>query len=260
MSFETEGFRGKSGFNIKNEQIEKYSDLFNLADNCSQGAMKIAALLPYARRKPQLAAGLLFARGLSHFQAAITLAESGMTIEALVLCRGLVETGLVICALSENAVTTEELVSHDMASRKKIANSLLHTNAYPSVALHSDKLRSFVADNESSTIIDMHEFARRGKALALYDGLYRHLSHYAAHPSLSAADSYLVDPPNDSPHAKFRPILEFTPRAVISACAGLLVCCYACDKLEIRTPETNTITTELWKIYESLYLFYEPWK
>ena len=44
-----------------------------------------------------------------------------------------------------------------------------------------------------ATAIDMREFARRGNALAAYDGLDRHLSHHASHPPLSAVNDYLVD-------------------------------------------------------------------
>jgi hypothetical protein len=259
MCFDIDGFAGGSGAALRHEQVNNNRELFDFAGRCSQLGMKIAALLPDAEEKSTIVAALLFARSLSHFQAAVCLAEGGMTVEALVLCRGLVETAFVISALAEGAVTPQELASHDAASRVKQANSLLKTNSYPNVSPFKSQLNHFVSKNAGSTAIDMHEFARRGNALALYDGLYRHLSHHAAHPSLSAVDPYLVDMPIGQIRAKFIPLLDYTAQAILSACAGILVSCFACDKAGIRTPETNASGTQMWQDYENLYSIYKPW-
>lgn len=259
MHFNIDGFYARGGELLRLEQLAKHSELFNFAERCSRLAMSINALLPGIEESSLILTGLFFARSASHFQAAINLAEGGMTVEALVLCRGLVETAFVICALSENAVTAQELVSHDDAVRVKIAKVFLKTSSYPNVAeFQKQQLKDFVSSRENSTEISLYEFARKGNALALYDGLYRHLSHFAAHPSLSAVDSYIVATPTGK-RAQFIPLLDYTSRAILSACAGILVCCFACDKAGIRTSKTNSSYTQLWSEYETLYAAYKPW-
>ncbi len=260
MSFREEGFMGASGAAIRLTQVDRYRELFEFANECSRLAVVVAALLPDIREKTKLVASIFFMRSLSHFQAAINLAEGGMTIEALVLCRGLVETGFVLCSLAEGAVTPAELVSHDKASRVKQAKAILHgRDAYANILPFENKLNDFVTENIDSDAIDMHTLARKCKALAVYDGLYRHLSHFAAHPSLSAAEPYLVTMPNGQSHAQFRPVLDYTPRAVLSACAGILIGLCACGKSGMLTPETDDTRTRLWNDYMALYARNDPW-
>jgi hypothetical protein len=260
MTFDTEGFGGTSGVSIRVAQRKSHDELFKFAGLCSKLAIEMTALLPVSRGKTKLSASLFFARCTSHFQAAICLAEGGMTIEALVLCRGLLETFFVLNALAEGAVTPAELIIHDNASRKKQANAILsQIKHYENAAPFENKLKEFVAQNTGSAEINFHSLATKGKALATYDGLYRHLSHHAAHSSLSATDPYLVEMPNGQSHVQFRPILDYTQRAVLSACAGILLSCFACDKAGIRTPETNAAGIQLWEKYESLYATYNPW-
>ncbi|TCP10653.1 hypothetical protein EV683_1201 [Crenobacter luteus] len=82
----------------------------------------MSALLPLARASRQIVVSQFFARALSHFEAGLLLAESGMTIESLTISRGLLETCFVMLAIAENAVTFDELLSHDNAMRLKHAN------------------------------------------------------------------------------------------------------------------------------------------
>ncbi|MCY0853099.1 DUF5677 domain-containing protein [Cupriavidus sp. D39] len=124
-AFEQEGFAGDGGASLRLGQRERYEELFAFADECSRLTMKVAALLPDATTKRQLVVSLFFARCTSHYQAAMNLAEGGMTVESLVLSRGLVETFFVLAAIAEDAVTPGELVGHDNASRVKHANALL---------------------------------------------------------------------------------------------------------------------------------------
>ncbi|QQN26698.1 DUF5677 domain-containing protein [Pseudomonas syringae group genomosp. 3] len=260
MSFDTEGFRGASGVYIREAQLQRHHELFTFAESCSKLAVEITALLPKSRGKTKLAVSLFFARCTSNFQAAVCLAEGGMTIEALGIGRSLLETFFVLNALAEEAVTADELITHDYASRRKHANAILDKiKIYENAAPFEKKLRDLVSENTGSTEINFQSLATKGNALAIYDGLYRHLSHHAAHPSLSATEPYLVELPSGQSHVQFRPILDYTPRAVLSACAGILISCFACDKAGIRTPETNAAGTRLWEVYETLYGTYDPW-
>ncbi|WP_248767673.1 DUF5677 domain-containing protein [Pseudomonas sp. MWU12-2345] len=260
MTFDQNGFTGPSGVSIRIKQLQDYEELFNFAKECSQLAVEMTQLPSDSTHKIKLIASLFFARSTSHFQAAICLAEGGMTIEALVLCRSLLETFFVLNALADGVVTPEELVSHDGASRKSHANALLNKiNTYENVAPFVETLREFVTEKAGAVEIKLYEFARKSNALAVYDGLYRHLSHNAAHPSLSAVDPYLMDMPNGLFHAQFRPIFDYTPRAVLSACTGILLSCFACDKIGISTPLTNAEITKLQRKFEVLYSAYDPW-
>jgi hypothetical protein len=67
----------------------EHSSLFRLADRCALVSLDIAALLPLARANRQIFMSQLFARALSHFQAALMLSESGLVIESLTLSRSL---------------------------------------------------------------------------------------------------------------------------------------------------------------------------
>lgn len=260
MAFDTEGFTGESAASIKQEQLENYAELFTFANACSRYAVEITQLSPESKNETELISRLFFARSTSQFQAAICLAEGGMTIEAMVLCRSLMETFFVLNALAVGVVTPAELASHDGAARRTHANALINKmNIYENVAPHEGKLREFVAEEAESSEISLYDFARKGMALAAYDGLYRHLSHHAAHPSLSALDPYLVESSDKKVHAQFRPILDYTPRAVLSACMGVLLSCFACEKFSIRAPQTVAVGASLWREYQAIYETYNPW-
>jgi hypothetical protein len=260
MSFENEGFSGHAEGLLREKQADDYRELFAFAYKCSTHAVGITQLLSKYKDKTLVTACLFFARSTSHFQAAICLAEGGMTIEAMVLSRSLLETFFVLNALAEEAVTPAELLSNDYAARKTHANVFLNgKNKYENVAPFETKLREFVADKADSIAISIFEFAAKGNASAAYDGVYRHLSHNAAHPSISAVEPYLVETQGRN-HARFKPVLEYTPRAVISACLGVLLSCFACDKLGIRTPDTHKTGSQLWEEYETLEDARSPWQ
>lgn len=260
MRFDQEGgFSGTSGARLRSAQIQNYGDLFSFSDECTQLALTVSALLPELKIKRQLVVGLFFARCLSHYQAGISLAQGGMVIESLSLSRGLFETVFVMLAIAEDAVEPGELARHDAASRVKHANALLNSKDYPNVKPFVEQLGDFVHQYAGSTTIDMREFARRGNALAAYDGLYRHLSHHASHPSLSAVVDYLIRGEEGRLQAQFRPLLDKTPAAVLSACAGILLACFAIDKVGVKTIDTNTTVNLAWARFEALYEYHNPW-
>lgn len=259
MAFEQEDFAGASASERVSDPYQKYAELFEFSTGCTRLALSVSALLPEAKTKRQIVIGLFFARCVSHYQAAMLLAERGMTIESLSLSRGLLETVFVMLAIAEDAVAPGELARHDAASRVKHANALLNSKDYPNVLPFLEQLGDFVEQSKGSAFIDMREFARRGKALAAYDGLYRHLSHHASHPSLSAVDDYLVDGEDGRLHVQFRPLLDKTPATVLSACTGILLACFACDKTGLKTEQISNLVAVTWSRYESLYEQYRPW-
>jgi hypothetical protein len=129
----------------------------------------------------------------------------------------------------------------------------------PEVQPDKEILSTFVDDAKALNAIDMREFARRGKALGVYEGLYRHLSHFAAHPTISSVDDYIGRTPSGGFHADFRPLNEKALAASLSASAGILLACSACDKVGIGTPETGTAFKTLWQRYTEIYAVHHPW-
>jgi hypothetical protein len=259
MTFETEGFAGRSATTLRAEQRHRNKELFDFADKCAHLALEIATRLPSAKNRRQLVAGAFFARCVAHFQAAMLLAESGMTLESLSMSRGLLETVFVMLAIVEDTVSPSELAAHDYASRVKHANTLLNSRDYANVEQFREQLRDFTALYVDSTTIDMREFARRGKALAAYDGLYRHLSHHAAHPSIAAVDEYFERHDGGKFSVQLKPLLAKTPAAVLSATTALLLACFACEKCGLSGADTNAKLGQMWGECEGLDQQFRPW-
>lgn len=258
MAFVAEGFTKQYCDNSRSELRAQYPEVFDLADRCGAHAATITAILDKSKNRRQLIVSLFFCRCMSHYQAACMLAECSMTVESLSLSRNLMETVFVMLAIVEDAVTFEELVGHDRATRVKHANAIMHSS-YPEVDSYKDILATFLAESKGLSAIDIREFARRGNALAAYDGIYRHLSHHAAHPSLSSVDDFISRTPTGGLYADFRPLKEKALAASLSASAGILLACSACDKAGIGTAASKAAFDTLWKKYTEIYAVHNPW-
>ena len=187
------------------------------------------------------------------------LAESGMAIESLTLSRSLLETFFVMRAIAEDAVTPGELLSHDNAMRLKHAKALLKSKNYPNVEPLRTQLDAYAERVAGAKEISFYEFARRGNALATYDGLYRHLSNFALHATLSAVDGYLAKDAEGKHFVLYRPFVEKIPAAVLTACVGIVLAGFACEKSKISTPVVAEALAGLWADYQPLYEEHRPW-
>lgn len=244
---------------MRGEQRRKFAELFSFSDQCTILQQRFAKAIPNPMNKRQAVMALYLFRCSSHYCASVSLAEGGMTIESLSISRGLFETTFVMLAIAEDAVSPGELAQHDIASRVKHANALLNSKDYPNIASFEDQLKEFVEHSEGSTTLDMREFARRGKALAAYDGLYRHLSHHVSHPSLSAIDDYLSKDEHGNILPHFLPALNKTPAALLCACAGILLACFAGEKVGIKMSDVDGSVASAWSKFERLYEKNNPW-
>ena len=245
---------------LKSDQRKDNEELFAFSDECTRFALRVAAQLPNAKSERQIISSQFFSRCLSHHQAGIILAETGMTIESLSRSRGLLETVFVMLAVAENSVTPDELRNHDDAERRKHANALLRSKTYPNVTPFLSILDDFAKQRADTNSIKVNELAKRGSANAAYDGFYRHLSHHASHASLSAVDGYLVKGIDGQFCVKFQPLLGYTAAAVLSACKGILLACYAWDKACVDTAERSNFVTDIWERCTTLYERYDPWQ
>jgi hypothetical protein len=258
MGFDTEGFLGSDAQRLVDEQLAAYPDLFAFAQQCSATAMK-TVLLPLSADNRGVSAGIMFARCIAQFQGAIILAEHGLPIESMLLTRALYETNFVLGALANKKVTPEELVDGDFGNRKKMGNVLLPISKKESSPEQHAKLAAFIAENAETKPLSLEEMARRAGMQLVYDGIYRHLSHFAAHPSVTAASGYFVELPGSRGHVAFQPLTSDTPKAIIAACSGIMIACSAFEKAAKTNLEINTeIKTRLDR-EEVLYQKYRPW-
>jgi len=244
---------------IRNVQRHKYADLFVLADRCTALSLQLSKSISTPLNRKQSVMALYLYRCISHYRASKSLAEGGMTVESFAIARGLLETTFVMLAIAEDAVSPQELAQHDEGARRKHANALLKSKDYPNIIPYEQQLRAFVEQKEGASTIAMREFARRGNALAVYDGLYRNLSHQASHPSLSGIDDYLSNKKDGELRLHFRPLINKTPAALLSAVTGILLACFACEKVDIKISGTDSSIQATWSEYEQLYEKHQPW-
>jgi Family of unknown function (DUF5677) len=258
MGFDTEGFLGPDVLRLVEEQRAAYPDLIAFSHECSATAMK-TALLPLSTDNRGIAVGVMFARCIAQFQGAIILTEHGLPIESMLLTRALHETDFVLGALAKKAVTPEELADSDFGSRKKIGSVLLPIAKNESTPEQHAKLAAFIVENAEAKSLSLEEMARRAGMQLIYDGIYRHLSHFAAHPSVTAASGYFVELPSGGGHVAFRPLTCDTPKAIVAACSGIMIACSAFEKAAQTNSEINNeIKTRLDR-EEVLYQKYRPW-
>ena len=128
----------------------------------------------------------------------------------MLLTRALFETDFVLGALAKKVVTPEELVASDLGSRKKIGNAQLPVVKKESPPEHHAKLVAFITENAEAKPLALEDMARRAGMQLIYDGLYRYLSHFAAHPSVTAASEYFVELPDSRGRVAFRPLTRKT--------------------------------------------------
>ncbi len=246
---------------LVDEQQKNYPDLFEFTYGCSETAMKVASL-PFSSESPEnvrALVGVMFSRCVAQFQGAVILTERGLTIEAMLLARALYETVFVLGAIATNKVTPEELRDNDLSQRKTIGNALLPIAKKECPPEVLAKFESFILENAEVKKINTEDIAKRAGMGMVYDGIYRHLSHSSAHPSVTAAGEYYADQSGGKGEVTFRPLTDETPKAIASACSGILLACSVIERIEKTNSEINTAIAALLSREEELHEKYRPW-
>jgi hypothetical protein len=241
MGFDTEGFLGAEALHLVDEQRATYSDLFEFAQECSVTVMKAAAQSIQKDNKSVLLR-VMFTRCIAQYQGAVILAERGLTIESMILTRSLFESNFVLGALAANKVTPEQLANSDFKNRSKLGNALLPMAKSHSPPEQHEKLSDFVEEHANDIEISFYDLADKAGMLIAYNGIYRALSHFAAHPSVTAASDYYVDMPNGNGHVVFQPLVKNTPRAILTTANGIL---YTCGIFQTVTQWSNELDLEI---------------
>jgi hypothetical protein len=175
------------------------------------------------------------------------------------LTRALYETTFVLGALEKRAVTPEELGNSDMGHRRKIGRALMVVAGDEVPPEHRDRMGEFIAEHQDAKVLTIESLAQRAGLQILYDGMYRNLSHFAAHPSVTAASGYFVEDPEGNGSLVFKPLTGETTKALASACEAILLACGIYERIGSPTPELNGELHSRVERSHALQDKYKPW-
>jgi Family of unknown function (DUF5677) len=175
-------------------------------------------------------------------QGAVLLAKHELPIESMPLTRALIETNFVLVALVSGHLSQAMIFDDETASRTKLARAAVPMNERAGDAERVRLLRDFIQANANAKRISMEQIAGQVPRMQdVYDGLYRHLSHFAAHPSISAASGHFNDAPDSRGYAEFKTNTDHVPRAFDAACAGVIKAVPANAQRE-KLPSPSAVT------------------
>jgi hypothetical protein len=204
MAFEQDGFLSADIAAQVTSIRKEYSEWFTLAETFNRIGQRVILLPREIQTEKSYAdyrvCGMLyFTRALSAFQASILLAERGMVVEANTLVRSMIETVWVLASLAKDKdEQVVKLAAADFAERQASGNWYQNN---PSVMAHvSDdnkkEMAEFLAELKKPTAVSLDKLnfgnmAAATKLLELF-AIYRHLSHFYAHPSVSSVDVFVA--------------------------------------------------------------------
>ena len=245
------------GMDTRMELRTEFSELFLYADDCFDTARKVMSLESKGTNK-EAVSGIMFARCLSEYQGAILLAEHGLPIESMTLSRALYETAFVLGGLANDTVTPEDLADHDFFIRRKMGNAVLNFAKNSSPEEIVSKLTTFIEEHTDASEVKFYNLAREAGMVNAYDGIYRHLSHFAAHPSITAASDYYVDEGNGLGRVVLIRLTKYTPKAILFASQGLMLACGCIEHISGTNAETNKEIKQRLDREEELHEKYNP--
>ena len=257
MTFARDGFLSEEALHFAARQLEGFADIFGLAKECSRTAMQLAALLPALQGKKEVVAGTFFARAVAEFQGAVILCERGLSVESMVLGRSIIETVFAMAAVALDRISPEQLADNDFANRTKIGRSFLPVAKRFGRLDKTKKLEAFIAEHGTAESIAFERMANLAGLEDLYR-LYRHLSHFAAHPSVTAASVHYVTAPDGTGHVSLRPDFRDLPKALTTACRAIIIACASFEHV-VTTPAINARINENHLLVVELYDKYQPW-
>jgi hypothetical protein len=233
---------------------------FSLADRLNEVAHRQMAGMESPHKSDDngmFLAALLFLRGLTSYQAAIVLAERGMTLDARTAARGCFETAFCLGALVNDKDFANAFVNDDADRRGKMARALLRGSV--SVSLDANeltKLAAFVDEQRQSGVtakpLKMIDAARLAGLDSIYDTYYRGISNDAAHPSIVALNSYVeTDSSGEIVGLKWGPEVADIEDTMIVVCTGVIYLLYWTSEL-YPVEQASAGLRDCWKTYKSL--------
>jgi len=132
---------------------------------------------------------LLFIRGLSSYQAALILAERGLTTEARTIARGCFETVFLLGAIDKQPQLVDNLIVDDVTRKRRLAAAVIALpEDHQADEAVSKRLSDYLSETEGhgSGLLKVEQMATIAGMKSIYDLYYRSLSNDAAHPSLTS--------------------------------------------------------------------------
>lgn len=258
MGFDKEGFLGSESLSLVAKQLSEFQDLFEFAYSCSASAMECLSK-PLPQGNAGVSIGVMCSRCVAQYQGSIILAERGLTLESMILARALFETVFVLGALINKKVSPEDLAESDLGSRRKLGNAIMQYTKNISTE-QNEKLASFIKEQKTAKTISMEQMATHAGMKNVYDGIYRHLSHFVAHPTLTSASAYYAELSEGSGKVLFKPLSNYTSKAILSASIGILLACSTIEKNSSKEQNINLRLNELLDKEDILYEKYKPFQ
>jgi hypothetical protein len=224
---------------------------FTLAMNLNAAAHQLLLKIPLDDEVFLLT--LLFVRGLTSFQAAIILAERGMTQDARTVARSCFETVFCFGAVRQDQGFIEKFEKAAVHSKKTFANAQLagSSKLEPEAADILDQfLRDLAQTGEEGEPFVWKEVAKLAGLSGVYDVYYRGLSNDAAHPSLIALKRFW-DAKENNVTLRYGPDVGDVKDTLIAACTAFwYLVAWTAERLE--HDENNEKLRQCFERYKQL--------
>lgn len=226
-----DGFLSPKFSDVRNE-VRAFAPLwFELADEINRSAVALLPTLqPNKTSDPEIGGAALFARALQSFEATILLAERGMSADAGLTARSIVESAIYMGGLVLLEDFPERLKADNNAHYFKWAKALAEfheSNGDEEGAQNAGELRELLQtvtdQGHKHKSINMRELAKEVGLDPLYDVVFRKLSGESAHPSLQSIERHIRRAANGRIEGlAFKPQLDLLPSILSAAISAIL--------------------------------------
>ncbi|AJS59998.1 DUF5677 domain-containing protein [Paenibacillus sp. IHBB 10380] len=202
MDFECEGFLGIEADSLMEEALEDYAPWFNLAYDVNRLVNEIRQSIQVdGDQHKEILIHMLVTKISNHFQSIILLLKKGLSVEADILVRSMLESVIPIRLLVIDEKFFDEFVRNDKANKYSLYNVLLdkrNENVFEVAKIDAtkrdelkDELSPFFKDGKIRTF-KTEELAIRSGMNMDYQLAYRYLSGYV-HSSFDTLEkAYLI--------------------------------------------------------------------
>ena len=197
VSFDLDGFLSADITQWVAKHRAEHSTWFGLCERLNRLAFSQLKQLNVASDDRTLVLrALLFVRALSAYQAALLLAERGMTLEARVLARTCLEALFHLGALTNEPDRVDDFIDDEITGKRRLARAL---RSLPEEHCFNEdldeRLKDYLAktDGHNRRNLVVEVAAKAAGLQSVYDVYYRSMSNDAAHPTLTALRRFVYE-------------------------------------------------------------------
>jgi len=198
--FDEEGYLGEQISEFRQEILLEFDKLFSCARDFNRLAQKEKINFPFGNNQQHALIATIFCRVLNSYQSVLILLSFGLTSEAEVVLRSLMEATFSLCACSIDDNFYTEYINSFHAQRLRFAKNV-HSKNFSELLMtnipHSElkKLKE-KCEEMGAREIKVKELAERSKMEYYYYGPYWDLS-LSSHISPKSTECYLNIKDND---------------------------------------------------------------